>query len=800
MYTRHRRVLRIALSILIGGAAGSWGFGAVPPELPSAVEHGETALIAKLLGSGVDVNGRDAAGNTALHFAALNNDERTVRALLERHATVDILNGAGATPLIFGAGHPGIVKLLLEHGANPNVAAKSEITPLVAAVQQGESLPSAKLLLAHGANVRAQVHGGDAPLRTAIFGGDLRTVRLLLEHGAAVNQTKGMSPLLAAAFVGDAPILEFLLNRGAELNYPDEFAGHALNTALYTGHTASAALLIAKGSSISQRSPIGYATPPMVWSAYNETGDATIARLLIARGADVNAANEAGETALSYALRTGPHTPLVEFLRASGAKESALPPARPAALYESGEGAAARTRDLPARLQLAVNALQHSSDAFLNNGFVQAEGKCVSCHQQTLPAMAYSRLRGRGVNIDEVSLGKQLAAELKELAELPENAREMNEPLPDAPINISYGLAALQAWNFPVTDDLRALSGYLVSAQRPGGWWVSFDLRPPIEEGPILGAAWALRTIYSFPPAGRDRETASCLARGREYLRNARPENLNQQVFQVLGLAWSGVSVKQLQSYITPLLAAQRADGGWASLPGLESDAYATGEVLAALREATGQGASAPAYRRGVDFLLHTQLADGTWHVRSRAWPFQPHFDGQFPHGKDQWVSAGATSWAVLALAELLPGAPTSPSSDSVARFTALYEKSVALAKPTAVAAAPSMANASMVTVDFARDVHPLLERSCLNCHGGEKPKGGLSLTTREALLKGGQSGQPAIVPGASAQSQLLEFIADHVEDLEMPPLSRREKYPPLAENEIARLRTWIDEGALWSK
>jgi len=78
----------------------------------------------------------------------------------------------------------------------------------------------------------------------------------------------------------------------------------------------------------------------------------------------------------------------------------------------------------------------------------------------------------------------------------------------------------------------------------------------------------------------------------------------------------------------------------------------------------------------------------------------------------------------------------------------------------------------------FTRDILPIFQKSCLDCHGGEKPKGGLSVETVVALLKGGQSGEPAIVPGRPDASPLLRFVQDQVEDLEMPPLARRAKYP----------------------
>ena len=60
---------------------------------------------------------------------------------------------------------------------------------------------------------------------------------------------------------------------------------------------------------------------------------------------------------------------------------------------------------------------------------------------------------------------------------------------------------------------------------------------------------------------------------------------------------------------------------------------------------------SAPVYRRGLRFLIRTQLADGSWHVRSRSKPFQTYYESGFPHGKDQFISITASGWATAALA-----------------------------------------------------------------------------------------------------------------------------------------------------
>jgi len=83
----------------------------------------------------------------------------------------------------------------------------------------------------------------------------------------------------------------------------------------------------------------------------------------------------------------------------------------------------------------------------------------------------------------------------------------------------------------------------------------------------------------------------------------------------------------------------------------MESDAYATGQALVALRESGVLPPADPAIRRGVEYLLRTQFADGSWFVKSRAVPIQVYFESGFPHGADQWISAAATAWAVSALA-----------------------------------------------------------------------------------------------------------------------------------------------------
>jgi hypothetical protein len=95
--------------------------------------------------------------------------------------------------------------------------------------------------------------------------------------------------------------------------------------------------------------------------------------------------------------------------------------------------------------------------------------------------------------------------------------------------------------------------------------------------------------------------------------------------------------------------------------------------------------------------------------------------------------------------------------------------------------------------IDFARDIQPILAGKCYDCHGAEKPKGGLQLISRASALRGGESGEPAFVAGASARSPLIQRIMTADENDVMP-----QKGEPLKPAEVALLRRWIDAGAVW--
>jgi len=105
-------------------------------------------------------------------------------------------------------------------------------------------------------------------------------------------------------------------------------------------------------------------------------------------------------------------------------------------------------------------------------------------------------------------------------------------------------------------------------------------------------------------------------------------------------------------------------------------------------------------------------------------------------------------------------------------------------------------APASKAGVTFDNDIKPIIEKSCVKCHGAEKPKSKYRVDSREAFIKGGESDEKAVIAGKSVESPVVLYTADLVEEMEMPPTDKRDKYPALTKDQIALLRAWIDQGA----
>ncbi|MCF7765856.1 MAG: hypothetical protein K9N62_19480 [Verrucomicrobia bacterium] len=118
--------------------------------------------------------------------------------------------------------------------------------------------------------------------------------------------------------------------------------------------------------------------------------------------------------------------------------------------------------------------------------------------------------------------------------------------------------------------------------------------------------------------------------------------------------------------------------------------------------------------------------------------------------------------------------------------------KRIAFLLSGAAVALLGTSQADETKVDFNKDIQPILERSCISCHGPKKVKGKLRLDTKELAFK--ERDMPAIVPGKADESELLHRISLPAGDDDIMPADG----DPLTKEQIEVVRNWILQGAVW--
>ena len=164
-----------------------------------------------------------------------------------------------------------------------------------------------------------------------------------------------------------------------------------------------------------------------------------------------------------------------------------------------------------------------------------------------------------------------------------------------------------------------------------------------------------IRALKDYGAKSDAKEIGERITKAKAWLVKAPVTNSEDRAGRLLGLKWAGAPGEALQKATTDIRKDQRADGGWAQLPGMPSDAYATGQALYVLHTAGGVPTADPVYQRGVKFLLKNQEVDGTWFVNKRTLPGNNYFGAGFSHGQSQYSSFNGTCWATMALVQTLP-------------------------------------------------------------------------------------------------------------------------------------------------
>jgi ankyrin repeat protein len=600
--------------------------------LMEAIRAGDAARTAALLADAPEtVKQRGPNGVTPLMYATLYGDAGRVRQLLDGGADPNAADEGEATALMWAVTSLEKTQVLLDRGANVHARSADGRTPLMVAAGLPGAAPVAQLLIERGANVRDRgpsLFGDVSPLVLAAYNGDEAMFRLLVENGADL-EADGVPALAFALRAQCKGCIDLLLPK-----LPPPAATIAMMIAAPpTGPALATPLMVGLGADVNAVDPNGRTI--LTLAAASDEMPANAVQMLIDKGADVNARSTAGETALAMARLRG-DTPVTRLLMKAGAKDEGAAPAPAPTFAPAPSPIAAVARALP--------LLQQADQTFLK------KAGCVSCHHNSLAALTVAAARAGKIPVDEPIARQQVQA-VGEYVESWRGRALQGIGIPGDADTVSYILLGLAAEKYPADPGTDAMARFLKGQQTPQGTWRLLGHRPPIESSEIQTTAMSMRALDLYAPAADRPSYEPAVRRAARWIAQATAVSTQDKAFKLLGLHWSRGTSASIRTASRALLADQRPDGGWSQLPTMGSDAYATGQALVALAETGAVSLGDPAVRRGVQFLLETQLADGSWFVKSRALPIQPHFESGFPHGRDQFISAAATNWAAMALA-----------------------------------------------------------------------------------------------------------------------------------------------------
>ena len=304
-------------------------------QLISAARSGDLETIKLLLKNGADVNAKDTGGGTALSWAAGAGQTDSVRLLLDRGANINVIDSAGNTALMLAA-----------------VADHKDVV---------------QLLLDKGADVNPKDKGGGTALMGASVGAGADVVKLLLDKGADINAKSGLgrTALDLAREYGNAAIVQQLQQAGAtdsasDKNAPLDATGQLMSAA-QSGDLETIKLLLKNGVEINAKDNAGYTA--LTWAAVE--GQTNVVKLLLDKGADFNAKDTKGFTTLMIASEQG-QTIVVKLLLDKGADINAKDTNATTALMVAVEGGWGHTNTDVVKLLLDKGADINAKD---NEGY-----------------------------------------------------------------------------------------------------------------------------------------------------------------------------------------------------------------------------------------------------------------------------------------------------------------------------------------------------------------------------------------------------------------------------------------------
>jgi ankyrin repeat protein len=250
-----------------------------------------------------------------------------LRRLLDGGLSVNAATASGGTTVLMAAA-PDVEKmrLLLDRGADVNARARSRYSALMVAAQYQEADAAIALLLDRGAQAGppegAPPIFNANPFSLAAYAGNYRSLPRLKAAGGQIDGafiaigTSRTTPMLGAFKFGDVEVIRVLLELGAPVDFADGNQITMLSRSVLNHEVELARMLIARGANVNATDKLGMT--PLLWAASSDFGDASMVELLLKSGARADAKNRDGRTALELA-RAYKHDYLLPALqRAAG--------------------------------------------------------------------------------------------------------------------------------------------------------------------------------------------------------------------------------------------------------------------------------------------------------------------------------------------------------------------------------------------------------------------------------------------------------------------------------------------------
>ena len=335
-------------------------------------------------------------------------------------------------------------------------------------------------------------------------------------------------------------------------------------------------------------------------------------------------------------------------------------------LVVSGSVFADGPREVDAVVRLGLARVKQAASDW------QTHKTCFSCHHQTLPMLAMTEAARVGFPLDNAWLESQATTTHKYFEERIDDMNNGNH-VPGSSTTAGYGLWALDMANRPADKTSTAIITYLSKIQGrarlqgrepadlsrvANGRWTTSCRRPPMQGSDIADTVLALIGMEKYATKEQLAQLNPSRAAAEKWLAQAPLITQEDRIWRLWGLQYQKGDEATTQNVRAAIVKAQRGDGGWGASDDLESDAFSTGETLFVLCK-TGTPLTEPMIQRARDYLVRTQLGDGSWLVKSRVKnKAQPYFENGDPHGEHQFLSTAATAWAVAGLVQLLPVKP----------------------------------------------------------------------------------------------------------------------------------------------